>query len=128
MSITLDGLALPDDLVWSDEFKSTTVVQNQSRALTGALIIQESVKLEGRPITLVGGMDSGWITRSDVIALQVKVDTVDSDMVLNFHGDNYTVRFSRSGGASPVDATPIVDCTDPALTDPYGITIKLMTV
>lgn len=128
MSVQLDTLELPVDLVWADEFQYSDIAQQKQRSLTGALIIQESAKLEGRPITLVGGQESAWATREQVLALQALVDTVDNDMTLTFHGTSYTVRFDREGGNTPVDASPIVACTNPEMVQYYGITIKLMTV
>ncbi len=128
MSITLDGLALPDDLIWVDEFEYTDVVQNQQRSLTGALLVQESTKLKGRSIQLQGDDTSGWATRATIVSLQALVDTVDNDMVLVIHGVSYTVRFNRSGGTSPVVARPIIDCTNPDAQDPYSVKVSLMTV
>ena len=127
MSITLESLTLPADLVWEGEFSYSTVVQKKDRSLTGSLLVQESVRLKGRPIKLSGDESSGWIPRADLITLQGMADTVDSDMTLNFHGTNYTVRFDREGG-SPVQSAPIINCTDPDTTAPYSVTVNLMTV
>jgi len=128
MSISLGAIALPDDLVWIDEFTYSSVAQNQERTLTGKLIVEESQKIKGRPITLHGGDSAGWTNRSTMIQIQALADTADTDLQLSFHDVLYTVRFDRKSGNSPVDGAPILSCTDPDATDPYSITIRLMTV
>ncbi|MFO7582113.1 hypothetical protein, partial [Guyparkeria sp.] len=67
--ITLDTITLPGDLEWTDEFDWTPVEQSHEPSLTGALIIDESARLTGRPVTLSGGENFGWITRDTVEAL-----------------------------------------------------------
>ncbi len=57
--MTLDGIELPDDLLWVDEFDWNPVAQDIERSLTGALMVQEQAKLYGRPITLTGGDEAG---------------------------------------------------------------------
>ncbi|MNV78610.1 hypothetical protein D3C71_1721070 [compost metagenome] len=54
MNVTLNGLLLPDDLIWRDEFDWAPVEQVVTPTLTGALLVEETDKPEGRPITLVG--------------------------------------------------------------------------
>lgn len=125
---TLAGVDLPDDLVWSDELNYSAVAQNKQRTLTGSLIVQESLKLKGRPITLTGSAEHGWIERSVLLQIQALVDTVDNDMVLIFNSQSYNVRFDRENGNSPIETQQIIDCSDPSANDPYSITVKLMTV
>ena len=63
MAITLGSIAawtvtLPGDMQWSDEFAwlpSTSLVEI---ACNGALLVEESAQLAGRPITLEGRMES----------------------------------------------------------------------
>ncbi len=126
MSIILDGLTLPEDLIWRDEFEFSTIAQSKRRTITGALVVQESVKLKGRTILLEGGDTFAWITRAQLILLKAKTDIVDSTFTLNFHGTSYTVRFDRDNG--PIKAQTIRDCTDPSPDDPYSITVALITV
>ena len=54
MAITLGALALPSGLVWTDELTWTPVVQSSEYSLTGALLLEISTQLAGRPITLTG--------------------------------------------------------------------------
>ncbi len=64
--MTLDDIELPDDLLWVNEFDWNPVEQNIERSLSGALLVQEQGKLQGRPIVLSGGEDAGWVPRSVV--------------------------------------------------------------
>jgi len=57
-------LVFPKDLEWTDEFTWSPIQQTVSTSLSGALIIQESTQLKGRPITLQGQDNMAWIQRS----------------------------------------------------------------
>lgn len=67
MAITLGALVLPSGLVWSDEDAWSPVEQAVAYTLTGALVVEESVKLAGRPITLAGkragNLYTAWVMR-----------------------------------------------------------------
>jgi len=128
MAITLDAIDLPIDLIWSDEHGWSNVVQNIKKSLTGALVIQEASQAKGRLITLVGGSDSAWISRTTLEALKVKYDTPDLTMTLTFHGTPYTVMFNRSGNTSPVESKEIYDLADPDADHIYSITLKFIEV
>ena len=82
--MTLDGIELPDDLLWVDEFDWNPVAQDIERSLTGALMVQEQVKLYGRPITLTGGDEAGWVTRVTILELMALVETPNRVMTLIF--------------------------------------------
>jgi hypothetical protein len=50
--ITLDGVELPEDMEWADEYTAWKVGQVLRPSLTGALIVQEAAMQAGRPVTL----------------------------------------------------------------------------
>lgn len=105
--MTLDSIELPDDLIWEDEFSWSPVVQNTGYSLTGALLIQENTKQAGRPITLVGSSDMGWITRSTIEALKTKRDAAGSEMTLTLPDDrSFTVMFRQED--TPLDFSPVL--------------------
>lgn len=128
MAITLDAVSLPIDLIWSDEYGWSPVVQNIKKSLTGALIIQEASQAKGRLITLRGTVDSAWITKTTADLIKAKVDTADLIMSLNFHGTIYQVMFSRSGNRSPFETKEIYELADPDDDHIYSFTLKLMEV
>ena len=63
------ALALPDDLLWSDEHAWTPAVASVSYLLTGALLVQSATRQAGRPITLTGALDMAWVTRAVITTL-----------------------------------------------------------
>jgi len=129
MAITLDAIELPIDLIWQDEYGFSPVVQNIKKTLTGKLVIQEATQTKGRTFTLTGGMDAAWIDKDTLDLIQAKVDTVDLDMTLDFHGTEYTVRFSRSGNISPIQTKEVYELSNPDAEHIYSIVaIKLIEV
>ena len=131
MSITLDSFALPDGLTWADEFAWSPRAQKTEYSLTGALIVQEAVKLAGRPITLTGGKNFAWLTRTEVIALRTLLDAGNA-MTLTLH-DGRTFSVIAAGDA-PLAASPLPVVLDSGPANPDGSTryvlenLKLMTV
>jgi len=126
--ISLDGITLPIDLIWSDEYGWSNVSQNIKKSLTGSLIIQEATQPKGRLITLKGDPRSAWIDRTIADLIQAKVDTPDLDMVLNFHGDLYNVRFIRQGNKSPFITKEIYELANPDGEHVYSFSITLIEV
>ena len=108
MAITLATLTLPTGLAWSDEVW-TPLSQSSQRGLSGALIVQQSIKLSGRPITLIGqssGNDyTAWITRDDLLALQTLLDTAGPHL-LTLHDDRTFDVIARPD-ETPLDAEPL---------------------
>lgn len=135
MSITLDGIVLDGDLIWSDEFQWCAVERSTEYSLTGALIVSESTKQAGRPITLnskpesqtelSGGRSLIWMTRQTVEALYAKAAEAGLEMILTLH-DNRTfdVMFREDG----FDARPVRHISPHEDSDPYYLNIKLITI
>ncbi|MBZ4194218.1 MAG: hypothetical protein LAE24_07925 [Candidatus Contendobacter sp.] len=119
MAITLDSFTLPAGLCWSDEFAWSPLGQSSEYSLTGALLVQQSVKLAGRPITLTGTSSgtshTAWLTRAQVLTLQAKLDT-NADMTLTLHDSRtFTVRPAPdSANALQSRALPIAYNAPPA--------------
>lgn len=128
MSITLDAITLPADLIWTNEYDWSKVTQDVKKSLTGALIIQESSQSKGRLITLTGGTDFAWITKATLDLIQAEIDTIDNQMTLTIHDQAFTVIFIRSGNTSPMVAKQIQELSNPDATDNYSITLNFMEV
>lgn len=103
--MTLDDIVLPDDLEWTDEFQWTPIAQNTEYSAGGSLLVQESTKLKGRPITLQGESDMAWITRTVLDALAAKRNIKGLTMTLTISSILYKVMFKQSD--TPIDVTPI---------------------
>lgn len=99
MAVILEGIELPDDIQWIDEFSGHGVGQTVTPTLTGALVVEESEQTEGRPMTLDGGRGS-WISRSKAEAIALLAATALEDgetLALEWaDGTNYEVVFDRS--------------------------------
>ena len=66
---TLGAIQIPRGLVWADEFAWHPVLREAEYSITGALLLDSSTRLAGRPITLQGSEDAGWLTRTTLLAL-----------------------------------------------------------
>jgi len=126
MSISLDAIALPVDLIWTDEFDWSPVQQSQQYTLTGALILETGVKQAGRPITLIGGRDAAWANRATVKALYAKL-TATPPFVLTLN-DARTFNVTFANGGNPVEAKPIIDFNNPDDSDVYALTLRFITL
>lgn len=108
MAITLGAITLPDGLTWEDEFAWSPVEQSSEYSLTGALIVQESTKLAGRPITLTGQSDGQnytvWISRTNLLSLQAALNVAGARWTLTLH-DART--FTVMAAPDPLDAEPL---------------------
>lgn len=108
MAITLGVIALPSGLVWADKQEWSPIDQQTLYSLTGALIVEEAVKLAGRPITLAGQSDgtahTAWITRAQLILLRAALDVPLAQFTLTLHdGATHTV-IPRRDGTGPLIA------------------------
>ncbi len=125
--ITLNTIQLPGDMVWEDEFEWTPVVHDTGYSCSGALLIEASTMLAGRPITLRSGEDFALVTRAVVLQLQTLLDAGDDDMILILHdGREFTVKFRRTETAMGAD--PEYPLAPPADDDLYNLTLRLIEV
>ena len=135
--ITLAGITLPGDLFWSDEFSDTLVGQARKYSLTGALIIQESVRQAGRAITLeTTQYRDTWVApvRLDTLrllqALEADPDEAPFALVLPDHNAGtrtFNVAFRRGDG-QPIEARPTKFASPAIDTDLFAITLRLIQV
>ncbi len=122
----LDSVSLPGDLLWIDEFNWPTVIRSTEYALTGALIVDAGQRLAGRPITLAGSADGGWVTRATVDALRVLACALPGQYVLALaEGRSFNVVFAPEDAIS---AEPVVDFSNPGVDPGYGAKAKLIEV
>lgn len=126
-AITLDTVTLPGDLLWVDEFDWTPVEFSTRYTLDGALVIEQGTRQAGRPITLAGADDRGWITRQTLEALYALAQSPSAGMPLTLaDGRTFTVVFRHD--ATPIEAAPVIPVS-PAPTDLYySVTIRLLEV
>lgn len=125
--IKLGDIDLPTDLEWTDEYTWAPVAQDQAIAISGALIIQEHVQSAGRPITLVGGENAAWVTKSVLDEIAAKAALPNQSMTLTYHNAEKTVMFNRKDGA-PYEARLVVRIAAPTADDYYSLTLRLIEI
>ncbi|MGY3884218.1 hypothetical protein [Aeromonas aquatica] len=124
--ITLAGIELPDDLDWEDEFGWEPVGQVITPTLSGAILVEESVQSEGRPITLRSDGEA-WVRRSTVLDLQALAAGPSTRMPLHLNGRTFTVLWRRESGGG-FEAKQLYRIADPDGQTPYEITLRLLEV
>jgi len=126
--IVLDGVTLPGDLRWTDEYQWCAVERSAEYSLGGSLLIEESTKLAGRPITLEAVNEFRghiWLDRDTVDTLLARAELTNHSMTLVLSDNRtFTVMFRDDG----VKAEPVYHIMPHEDGDPYHLTIKLMTV
>ncbi|PID65573.1 MAG: hypothetical protein CR977_00795 [Gammaproteobacteria bacterium] len=124
-----ETIELPEDMQWTDEFEWSDLAQATPQYTRGgALVIQQSTKLAGRPVTLGG--EWVWVNRGDYKKLQEWTAIPQLQMTLTLHNANpartFTVTFRTHEGA--IDCRPVV-FTAPELDDaPYTGEIRLIII
>lgn len=117
-------LDLPDDLAWPDEFTWSPVVRSEEVSLTGARIVQNGVRVGGRPVTLApASEDSSWVPRSAVEQIAAWAAVPEIELTLTLRGTPRVVEF-RSNEA-PFEARPVVPYGDAQPADPFLLTLRL---
>lgn len=129
MAITLGALVLPSGLAWSDEDAWSPVEQALDYTLTGALVVEESVRLGGRPITLAGKRDgnryTAWVMRgqsylgfSSLADLRAALSAVGATFTLTLHDSRTFTVCPRRDGAGPLVVSPLSVLGDLPPADP----------
>lgn len=121
--ITLDSFAFPSScngLRWSDELAWSAVAQSTDYGLTGALLVQEGTRSTGRPLTLSGGRERAWISRSDLLALHAMLEST-AQRVLTLHDGRQIPVIPRRDGDGPLKADSLREVADPDAGERYFI-------
>jgi hypothetical protein len=121
-------ITLHDDLFWSDEHGWNMVEQTSDRTITGALVVQASAKVAGRPITLTPENDSSaWMSREVLDQLRNFATVPGKELTLTLRGEPRAVIFRHHDGIA-LDARPVVHFNDVEPGDWYLVTLRLMEV
>jgi len=106
--LTYNGteLALPDHLLWTDEYSWSPVVSKTAYTTNGSLVVHVGKRQAGRPITL-DGRETAWINRDACDQLREWAALPGATFQLTVRGIARTVRFDTSDGSSGFDAEPV---------------------
>lgn len=123
-------LTLPSlgGMTWSDEFAWRKVESSLGYSITGKLMNDVGVKVNGQPITLEcgDGNGGGWMSRADLVTLYGWAQEADQLLTLNLRGVDHSVRFHHAAGA--IQSTPIIDYVDYLDDDYYAVTLRFLKV
>jgi hypothetical protein len=123
---TLGAISLPADVWWSDEFDWSALEQTAEYSITGALIVDQGVRLAGRQITLASADRGGWVPRSTVLALQAQRAAIGTSYTLTLaDGRIYTVIHDAARQMQAAPVRPAYDMTDDTQ---YRVTIPLIEI
>lgn len=121
----LGSLELPRTLIWVDEFDWVAPLRAHEYSLTGALIVDQAVRQAGRPITLEGVANHGWVRRDVLTQLHTLASTAGGPLPLTLaDGRTYAVRFAPG---DPLQAHAIARAELPPDAFPYYVTLRLVT-
>lgn len=123
--ITLDGVALPIDLVWKDKLKWQSVAMTSLNTLGGNLVVFTQQLLNGRPITLEATESTGWIEKSVVDELVSRSNVPGALYVLTIGADTFNVMF-RHTEPPALDLEPLVEGYEPSIY--YKGVLKFITI
>lgn len=119
-------IPLPGTFYWSDEFKFDPIAATHKYLLPvdgeASLLIQETVKTAGRPVTLVGRATVGLIKQLQVLAK----DSPDVDVAL-MGREVMSCMFDRSKGPA-IEADRDVNYGDIQDTDWCWVTIRFVEI
>ena len=116
-------LTLPADLAWTDEYAWRAVEQTRAYTITGAQVVQAFARQSGRPITLSGGPDRAWITRTQLETLRAWAALPGQTFSLVVRGAAArTVAFDHDAGA--MEAEPVFADSDVADGDFYTVKLR----
>lgn len=123
----LNDLELPRGMVWIDEMDFVPVEKETERSITGNLIVDAAARVAGRPITLVGTENAGWIRRATLLALHALAANPAGRYTLTLADSRvFTVEFAAG---EPITAKPAHGRPElPPSTYPYAATVRLITV
>lgn len=126
MMIRINGLVLPNDLRWENQFSWYPGIATSERTLGGTLIVWTGSLMKGRPIHLVGAEDRGWLTYLQIRSLWAFASNPIA-YVLEM-GSSYNVMFHYEDDPC-IDVQPLVSSKITfADTDYFYGTIKFMEV
>lgn len=124
--VTLGGVALGYDIIWTDRHQSDGVYQSITPTAGGGQRITVQAKTVGHPITLEATDQQGWIAATLIPILKEMANQPDVAYDFDFHGlESFQVMF-RHYEPPALALRPLIDGAE------YGEwfigTIKLFTV
>lgn len=127
MATTLNGITLPDGMVWKERYSLTPIEGARVVTLGGVTHLYEKSLEAGQNITLSSLSDQGWMTKAQVDAVSALVSTTGATYTLVIGSDTFTIRF-RQHDTPVFVVTPIIERAEYNAEDYFQTSIKMITV
>lgn len=121
-------ITLPPDLIWTDEREWYPVDQVVDRSVTGALIISNSTRIGGRPITLASATDRAWLTTALLEQCAAWASVPGQLMTLQLRGSARSVIWRHHDAGGAISASLVMPNDDVQSTDDWICTLRLMEI
>lgn len=125
MTIILGGVELNTSMEWLERYAKQPVAQVAKRTLGGGVYVSAINVNGGRICTLEATEDHGWLTRTQLEAVEAMAEDAGGVYTLQFNGVEYSVVF-RHHESPAVDFKPLIARTADASSDYYIGQIKLL--
>jgi hypothetical protein len=116
---------LPADMLWSDEYDYIPVQSRSTPTLDGGLVVEQSLQIKGRPLTLEGGDDRGWMLKSELDKLFTLASQLTPLTFTHADGRIFTVAFVGGDSLKARGLYPLSLPSDDAY---FVATLKLMII
>lgn len=116
------SVQLSAGMIWSNEYRYAPVHSAQTPTLDGGMVVEQSIAFKGRPLTLAGAEDHGWIRKSALDELIAMASVVEPLTFAHADGRSFAVVWAKS----PIDAHPVLPLALPKPTDWYVVTLNLL--
>ena len=127
MSISLAGIALPEDTIWIDRDTLKKHSMKKQKALNGALVVNV---LPGVTSTKNITLQCPWMRYADAIAIRALMNEEpdpDEPLSLEYEGSLYDVLFDLED-ENPVKLLPVIERPTYEDDDEFDVVIKLFSV
>ena len=124
-------IELDDELYPSDEHEWSSLVSSTKYALDGTMIVEQSMRLAGKPYTMQAPSDMGYLTRSTVNALKAERDKLGATFWLDYRADGQVKRVKvifDTTGDDAITANPVKEFISPSLDDLFIVTLRFLEI
>ena len=124
-------IELDDELYPSDEHEWSSLVSSTKYALDGTMIVEQSMRLAGKPYTMQAPSDMGYLTRSTVNALKAERDKLGATFWLDYRADGVVKRVKvmfDTTGDDAITASPFKEFISPSLDDLFIVTLRFLEI
>jgi hypothetical protein len=128
MTTQISSITLDHDLIWTDEYTAPTAAGSSARTVDGHLVMQSSGIVSGRPLTLRGGADHGWLTKATLDLLRSLSATPGVTFTTTLPDTrSFTTMFDHANHPV-IEFIPVALATKPGSSFYFYGTIKLVII